>query len=83
MDEERVRRTRLGFPPAVTTALVGGPAAPELIERLGSPLGLEVRTIDDQWLLVSEDRATLLDTLAAVERPPGRLRLQIDPMRLS
>ncbi len=83
MDAERVRRERLGFPPAVTMALVGGPAAPELIARLGSPLGIEVRELEDEWVLVSEQRATLLDALAAVERPGGRLRLQIDPMRLS
>ena len=37
----------------------------------------------DEWLLVSADRKVLLDALAAVDRPPGRLRLQIDPMRLS
>jgi primosomal protein N' (replication factor Y) len=83
MDAERERRARLGFPPATTIALVGGPAAPELVTRLGSPLGIEVRTMGDEWLLVAEDRRTLLDVLAAVERPSGRLRLQIDPMRLS
>jgi len=83
MEAERARRAVTGFPPAVTMALVGGPAAGEYVERVGTPLGIEIRQRDDSWLLVADDRKLLLDTLAAVDRPPGRLRLQIDPMRLS
>jgi primosomal protein N' (replication factor Y) len=83
MDAERARRERLGFPPATTIGLVGGAAAPEYVSRLGSPAGVEVRSMGDEWLLVAEDRKALLDALAAVDRPAGRLKLQIDPMRLS
>jgi primosomal protein N' (replication factor Y) len=83
MDAERRRREVTGFPPAVTVALVGGAAAPEYVERVGTPLGIEIRRREDTWLLVADDRKLLLDTLAATDRPSGRLRLQIDPMRLS
>ena len=71
MDAERGRRERLGFPPATTMALVGGAAAPEFVSRFGSPLGVEVRPMGDEWLLVPEDRTVLLDALAAVDRPTG------------
>ena len=82
-DAEAVRRELLELPPARTIAVVGGPAAPEFVDRLGRPLGVEVtESGDGQWLLRSADRAVLLDALAAVERPGGRLRLQIDPARL-
>jgi primosomal protein N' (replication factor Y) len=83
MEAEQARRAVTGFPPAVTMALVGGPAAAEYVARVGTPLGIEIRHRDDSWLLVADDRKLLLDTLAHVDRPPGRLRLQIDPMRLS
>jgi len=82
-DAERRRRSMLRFPPYATIATVGGEAAPELVERLGRPLGVEVLGPDDgRWLLRSDDPATLLDALAAVQRPPGRLHLQVDPMRI-
>jgi primosomal protein N' (replication factor Y) len=82
MEVERRRREITGFPPAVTMALVGGDAAPAFVEAFGTPLGVEVREREGSWLLVAEDRTVLLDALAATARPPGRLRLQIDPMRL-
>ena len=54
-----------------------------LTKRVGTPLGVSVHGPDDgRWVLRSEDRATLLDHLAAVERPPGRLRLHVDPVRI-
>jgi primosomal protein N' (replication factor Y) len=83
MEAERARRERLGFPPATTIALVGGAAAAEFVSRFGAPPDVEVRPMGDEWLLVAQDRKVLLDALSTVDRPPGRLRLQIDPMRLS
>jgi len=80
---EARRRSLLRFPPYATIASVGGEAAPELVERLGRPLGVEVLGPDDgRWLLRSDDPATLLDALASVQRPPGRLRLHVDPARI-
>lgn len=82
-DAERERRARLGLPPARHVAQVSGVAAPAFIERLGSPVGVEVTGPgDDGWLVRSDDLRTLVDALAAVERPSGRLRLALDPMRL-
>jgi primosomal protein N' (replication factor Y) len=82
-DLEAMRRRLLGFPPAATIASVGGEAAEEFVARLGHPLGVEVLgPEDDRWLLRAEERSVLLDALAAVERPPGRLRLWVDPARL-
>ena len=80
---EAARRDQLRFPPAATIAVVGGEAAEAYVERVGQPLGIQVQGPDDgRWLLRAEDRAVLLDHLAAVDRPPGRLRLWIDPARI-
>lgn len=76
------RRRALRQPPAAAWATISGAAAPVFIERLGEPLGIEVTgTADAVWRVRSDDRDLLLDTLAAVERPPGRLRVAIDPLR--
>lgn len=80
---EAGRRRLLRFPPAATMVVVGQAAAAAYVERVGTPLGVSVHGPDDgRWVLRSEDRATLLDHLAAVERPPGRLRLHVDPVRI-
>lgn len=80
---EAPRRRLLGFPPAASIALVGGAAAPAYVERVGAPDGVQVSESDDgQWLLRSRTPGRLQDHLATVERPPGRLRLQVDPVRL-
>ncbi len=82
-EPELERRRLLGFPPAATVAVVGGAAAPAFIERLGGPVGIEVTGPDDggSWLLRSGSPGPLLDALGTVERPPGRLRLWVDPVR--
>jgi primosomal protein N' (replication factor Y) len=80
---EAAKRSLLGFPPAATVAVIGGTAGPAFVERLGHPLGVEVQGPDERenWLARSEDRPVLLDALGAVDRPPGRLRLWVDPAR--
>ncbi len=81
---EATRREVARFPPAVTIAIVGGEAAPAFMEAFGRPIGIEVAGggAGGDWTLVADDRKLLLDALAATPRPPGRLRLQIDPMRI-
>lgn len=82
-DTETARREVLGLPPFCALAEVSGQAAQAFIDRLGSPLGVEVDgPLDDRWRLRAPDHATLADVLAAVDRPPGRLRIAIDPLRL-
>jgi primosomal protein N' (replication factor Y) len=64
-------------------AVVGREAAPEFMVRLELPAGVEQVGPDERgrWVLRSERAEPLLDALAAVERPPGRLRLWVDPAR--
>jgi len=37
---------------------------------------------DGAWMVRAEDSATLADNLAAVARPEGRLRIEVDPQRV-
>ena len=80
---EAERRRMLRFPPFVTIASVADQAASDYVTRLGNPIGVDVLGPEDgRWLLRAEDRSTLLDQLAALQRPPGRLRLHVDPARI-
>lgn len=80
---DRDLRQQLGFPPFSALAEIAGAAAGAYVERLGRPLGLEVSELgENRWVVRAADRDHLLDALADVERPPGRLRLAIDPLRL-
>jgi primosomal protein N' (replication factor Y) len=80
---EAARRRLLRFPPAASLAVLGRDAAPAFVERLGNPAGISVQGPDDgRYVVRAEDRALLLDRLAAVERPPGQLMLQVDPARV-
>lgn len=77
--EEPVRRSA-GLPPAVALAAVSGPAAEAFVggldgvDRLGPDEG--------RWLLRAADHQTLCDRLQAATRPPGRLRVEVDPQRI-
>jgi len=80
---ERATRRTLGFPPFAALAAISGPAAPAFIEALGSPLGVDVLGPGDgRWLVRAPDHATLCDALAATPRPPGRVRVEVDPLRI-
>jgi primosomal protein N' (replication factor Y) len=80
---ERDRRRALRLPPYSAQALVSGAAAAAFVERLGTPAGVSVRgPSDERWLVQAADHATLCDALASVERPAGRLRIEVDPHRI-
>ena len=82
-EAEAARRALLRFPPVATIAVVGGEAASAYVERVGHPIGVDVQGPDDgRWMLRAEDRSVLMDHLATVDRPPGRLRLWVDPARI-
>ena len=82
-EAEAVRRALLGFPPTTALAEVSGAAAAAFVDGLGTPLGLEVLgPSDGRWLVRAPDHATLCDALAAAPRPPGRLRVAVDPARI-
>jgi primosomal protein N' (replication factor Y) (superfamily II helicase) len=80
---EAARRHELRFPPVTALAVVSGVAAPDFIEAFGRPLGVEVMgPTEGRWLLRADEHATLLDALAATPRPPGRVRVEVDPLRV-
>lgn len=79
--EEEVRRA-LGLSPFRAVALVSGPSAPAFVEALGRPLGVDVEAGGGgAWRLRADTHSVLCDALARVERPPGRLRIEVDPLR--
>lgn len=80
---EAARREALGFPPATAMAVVSGPSAPAFMEAFGQPLGVEVLgPSEGRWLLRASEHRPLLDALASTPRPGGRLRIEVDPLRL-
>ncbi|MBW8827761.1 MAG: hypothetical protein JF603_15630, partial [Acidobacteria bacterium] len=82
-DAERERRRGLRFPPFAAMAQVSGPPAAEYAEAIRGMPGVEVLgPADGAWLVRAPDHQLLCDTLAATPRPPGRLRVAVDPVRL-
>jgi primosomal protein N' (replication factor Y) (superfamily II helicase) len=80
---ERDRRTQLRFPPVTALAEVSGPAADAFVGAVGACPGLEVMGPSrGRWLVRAPDHRTLCDALAATPRPPGRLRVAVDPPRV-
>ena len=81
---ETEMRTALGLPPFRAMAVVSGAAADVLGEalRAAAPEGVEVRgPSDGAWSVRAPDHRTLSDLLAAVPRPSGRVRVEVDPVR--
>jgi primosomal protein N' (replication factor Y) len=80
---ERDRRSELRFPPFTAMAEVSGAVSEAFIEALGDPSGVEMLgPSDGRWLVRAPDHRTLCDALAATPRPPGRLRVAVDPSRV-
>jgi primosomal protein N' (replication factor Y) len=81
---ERERRELLRFPPVTALAEISGPAAGAFVAALTPPpLGIEVLgPSGGRWLVRAPDHAALADALAAVDRPAGRLRVAVDPLRV-
>jgi primosomal protein N' (replication factor Y) len=47
------------------------------------PPGIELLgPADGRWLVRAPDHRALCDALAGIERPPGRLRVAVDPPRV-
>ena len=77
------RREMLRFPPIAALARVSGAAAAAFVAGLARPPGLEILGPGDgDWLLRAPDHDTLCAALAAAPRPPGRLRVEVDPLRV-
>ena len=79
------RRSQMHQPPAAAWALVSGAAARTYIDLLsaGDRAGaLDIAgPAEGTWRIRSDDRDVLLHALAAAERPSGRLRVAVDPLR--
>ncbi|MCD9623183.1 hypothetical protein [Rhabdothermincola salaria] len=83
VEAEAARRDVLGFPPVTAMALVSGAVAPAFVEALGAPPGVEVLgPADGRWMLRAPTHQVLCDALASVPRPSGRLRVEVDPLRM-
>jgi primosomal protein N' (replication factor Y) len=79
---EAARRAALRFPPETAVAAVSGQAAAAFIAALPDEKGIEVLgPANDRWLLRAADHQSLCNALAATPRPPGRLRVEVDPLR--
>ncbi len=77
---EAPTRAALRFPPAAALALVSGPAAAAWVAGLSA---VDVLGPDaGRWLVRAGDHEALCQALAAPPRPPGRLRVEVDPVRL-
>jgi primosomal protein N' (replication factor Y) len=80
---ERDRRKDAGIPPYGAQVLVSGAAADEFMASFGRPEGVRIRgPLDGRWLLRSETHEPVLDALAATPRPGGRVRIEVDPLRV-
>lgn len=75
-------RKQLRQPPEAHWAVISGSSAAEFVERLGNPDGLEVMNSNNKrWRIRSDDRQLMLELLSKVDRPTGRLRIEINPLR--
>ncbi len=82
-DAERARRELLRFPPFTALAELSGPAAAAYVQAIGAPEGVQiVATGEDRWLIRAPNHAVLSDALANARRPAGRVRLEVDPLRI-
>jgi primosomal protein N' (replication factor Y) (superfamily II helicase) len=79
MPERALRRT-LSLPPFGALATLRGPGGAAFAAGLEAIANISVSSLDsDRWLVRAADHQILCDALAAVPRPPDRLRVEIDP----
>ncbi len=82
---ERALRRTLDLPPFGALALLSGPGAGDFARSLAGRDGISVGTPaargpDAETMLVhARDHRILCDALADTPRPPGRLRVEVDP----
>lgn len=83
-DAEAPLREALRLPPVTALALVSGAAADAYGAALAEAAGAEVEVrgpVDGTWSVRAPDHDTLCRLLDETPRPPGRLRVEVDPVR--
>jgi primosomal protein N' (replication factor Y) len=75
--EEETARS-LGLPPHVAMCALRGDAAAAYAAALPAK-GITVTDMGDHVVVSAADHATLCDALSATPRPPGALRVEVDP----
>jgi len=79
-EPERKLRAELSLPPFGVLGLLRGPGSDDYADALRVADGLTVSALEpDRWLVRAADHPTLCDALAVTPRPPGRLRVEVDP----
>ncbi len=85
LDAEVQRRSVMHQPPAAAWTLVSGAAAAAFVELLFADPDASALDIagpaDGTWRIRGETHQALLGALGRTERPNGRLRVAVDPMR--
>jgi primosomal protein N' (replication factor Y) len=82
LDQELRDRRALSMPPFVALGVVSGPEADSVADQLRGGLVTVAGPNDGSYLLRAPDHATLADALAAIDRPSGRTRIEVDPLRV-
>jgi primosomal protein N' (replication factor Y) (superfamily II helicase) len=82
------RREVLRFPPSVSFAEVSGAGAASIVSALRETVGVIERRVDvvgppeGPFLVRAESPEALADALAECDRPSGRVRVEVDPLRV-
>lgn len=80
---EAERRATLALPPVTAMAYIAGAGAEDFARAAASHDGVDaLGPVDGDWLLRAPDHQVLCDALDATPRPPGRLRVAVDPRRI-
>jgi primosomal protein N' (replication factor Y) len=83
-EAEAPTRQLLGLPPYRALARLSGEGAGALADALRSSGRAQIVVggpLDQAWLVSAPDHGALCDALAAVGRPAGRVRIEVDPQR--
>lgn len=81
VEPELGRRRGLRFPPFSALAVISGSGAPEFAAALRPNENIEVGG-GDTVLVRARDAALLADALHSLARPKGRVRVEVDPLRI-
>lgn len=83
VEPELERRRLLNLPPFSALARVSGSSASVFVEDIGALDGIEVMgPRDGSWLVRATGTDELEAAISTVERPSGRLRIEVDPARV-